>query len=1119
MDSVMAFTAGSLKNLKVLHVDHNPLKKVCGMAACRRGIWLGDAINLQELSLSFANLSILENNAMENLTSLKYLDISNNELSKIPEWSFKNLISLLVLKLDGNALTDIPDLGNLEKLEELNLSCNALHDITQQTFCKLINLKHLDLSHNEITEMPSGVFDMLASLATLDLSWNKLIKLPQYLFVARSDRGFVGNSMNLERLNLSHNELSEIPQRVFQNLTSLVVLKLDNNKLLDIPDLCNLKKLREVNLSGNAFYDINQQTFCNLTNLKYIDLSHNEIADIRHGVFDTLAPLTTLDLSWNKIKKLRRNWFNPGSDQVPVEHPMNLEYLDLSNNNMRKIPRWAFQNVTSLVILKLNNNVLKDIPNLCSLKKMEEFNFSHNDLQNISQNTFCDLLNLRHIDLAHNQINKITPEVVDIQRVSRSDQTPFANLTNLEYLDISNNNLSRIPRQAFENLTSLLILKLGNNELKNIPRLCHLRKLEKLNLSGNALHDISQRTFCNSTNLTHIDFSHNEIAEIIPGVFDKLSSLTTLDLSWNKLINVTKVGDSGALQHLKYLNLAGNVLPVNLLSFFTSPSVETLVLDETIAGIQLPRNTSADDVSIILENSPYIPTMQSQSMERTNITYALKIEQKFPQLRHLYLRKNNLESMWIPSWSDILPKITHLYLSNNNLTSTSFLSTFPETLTHLYLDKNRLQTFMTGWLMNLRVLHLDHNSLGQVCASEFCTQGVQLRTATHLQELSISFANISKLGIDSMDNQIYLEYLNLSNNNISRILQRVFKYVESLKILKLDYNVLTEIPILSTLKKLETLNLSCNAIHNVGQKIFIDLPNLKHIDLSYNKITHIKPEAFDMLPSLTTLNISSNQLTELPSYWIFPRIQRGPSENSVDLKNPDTSNVSTEIPFGLKVLNLANNSFTDIPDLRNFKKLEELDVSHNALRNIIQQTFRNLTHLRHVNLSHNGIAAIRLEVFEMLPSLTTLDLSWNRYKKWLSSQVSSKIRLALKVLKLEHNGLMAIPDLCHFDNLEELDLSHNAVQSIRQQNFCNLKHLKHIDLSNNKIVEIKSDIFEMLPSLRTVDVSWNKLRKIVPRQFAQRRSNSLDVSIKLREKFLSSLNIFRPKFILNNVTN
>ncbi|XP_028981781.1 chaoptin-like [Diachasma alloeum] len=821
------FATGSLKRLKVLHVDHNQLRYVCGTAYCPRGIWLRDAINLQELSLSSADLSVFEKGAMENLTDLKYLDMSNNKLWRIPDRAFRNLTSLVVLKLDDNALIDIPDLLNSKQLEELNLSRNALRDVSPQTFRNLTKLKHIDLSRNKISEITPGVFQTLSSLRTLNLSWNKLKQLPQSWFILQSDGVLVRSPMKLEYLDLSNNQLSEISPRAFKNLTSLVVLKLDSNVLPNIPNLGNLKNLEEFNFSSNALRNVSYKTFYNMTNLKHIDLSRNEIAKITHGVFDMLASLIKLDLSSNKITKLRRNWITSRSDPAPVGYPINLEYLDISNNDLQKIPQKAFQNLTRLLVLKLNNN----------------------------------------------------------------------------------------------------------------------------------------------------------ITEIGLDVIDALPSLTTLDLSWNKFNICTNADNFEVGEHLKSLNLAGNTLPLEFLTSFGHATVETLMLDEVITRNQLSKNTSKDGGSVNISQG-------------SHSTYELKVSLVIPQLKHLYLRKNNLQSLRISRWSHSLPEITHLYLSSNKLTSASFLAVFPEKLTHLYLDDNQLQTFRTGSLENLTVLHLDHNPLDQVCGKTVCRQGMRLTDAINLHELSLSSANLSILEKDAMENLTSLKYLDISNNKLSKLPKGVFKNLTSLVILKLDGNALTDIPDLCNSAKLEEFNLSRNAINKIISETFFNMTNLKHIDLSHNQIAAVASRAFDLLPSLTTLNMSWNQLKKLPEYWFAPKVYGVSSEHPTNFEYLNMSKTAvmynSRVPDVLEVLKLENNALVQIPDLCNFEKLGELDLSYNAVKNMKQQSFCNLTYLKHINLSHNEMVEMNHAAFTMLPSLTTLDVSWNKLRTFQYWRFSPK---------------------------------------------------------------------------------------------------------------------------------
>ena len=67
----------------------------------------------------------------------------------------------------------------------------------------------------------------------------------------------------------------------------------------------------------------------------------------------------------------------------------------------------------------------------------------------------------------------------------------------------------------------------------------------------------------------------------------------------------------------------------------------------------------------------------------------------------------------------------------------------------------------------------------------------------------------------------------------------------------------------------------------------------------------------------------------------------------------------------------------------------------------------------------------------------------------------NEIKLDLNNLSINDSELMLISGI-KFNNLEELDLSHNNITDIRILKEFNLKNIKKIDLSFNKIITIKN---------------------------------------------------------------
>jgi len=136
---------------------------------------------------------------------------------------------------------------------------------------QLQRIRSIDLSHNHIECLPDAdTWDSISSsLELLDLSFNKLTsiaelaplkKLSQLKVDANQLTSLDGVSWKelkqLVTLSAVSNQLTDIPEGVGEHASSLEYLELSENKLVVIPpNLCELKKLKSLNIAGNPIKD------------------------------------------------------------------------------------------------------------------------------------------------------------------------------------------------------------------------------------------------------------------------------------------------------------------------------------------------------------------------------------------------------------------------------------------------------------------------------------------------------------------------------------------------------------------------------------------------------------------------------------------------------------------------------------------------------------------------------------------------------------------------------------------------------------------------------------------------------------------------------------------------
>ncbi|NWQ83938.1 LFN1L protein, partial [Columbina picui] len=158
-----------------------------------------------ELRLMDNFITTLRRRDFANMTGLIHLALSRNTISQIAPYAFADLRGLHALHLDSNRLTRIGE----EQLKGL------------------VNLRHLILSNNQLSAIaPRSLDDFTETLEDLDLSYNNLVDVPWATIAALS---------NVNTLGLDHNLIESVPEGIFSNLHKLARLDMTSNKLKKIP--------------------------------------------------------------------------------------------------------------------------------------------------------------------------------------------------------------------------------------------------------------------------------------------------------------------------------------------------------------------------------------------------------------------------------------------------------------------------------------------------------------------------------------------------------------------------------------------------------------------------------------------------------------------------------------------------------------------------------------------------------------------------------------------------------------------------------------------------------------------------------------------------------------------
>ncbi|MGR3914825.1 MAG: fibronectin type III domain-containing protein [Gammaproteobacteria bacterium] len=277
------------------------------------------------------------------LAGLARLDMRMREVRHLLPGDFAGLSALTELDLSQNLLVTLPQrVLAIPTLTILNLSRNALRELQPHAFNETPALAELDLNRNHLSRLPANVFNNTPNLVKLNLNDNQLSALPGNVFAPLFTRVSLAmpHSSKLEELYLSGNGLTALPFGLFANGT-----------------VRQLRALKALDLSHNNLTILPNEVFASLGKLLTLNLHNNALAGLHEDTFLTLDALTELDLSRNHLTAVPRSVFAKLGLQTGESA---LRKLFLADNFLSTLPRGVFSGLPHLMELRLGGNVFND---------------------------------------------------------------------------------------------------------------------------------------------------------------------------------------------------------------------------------------------------------------------------------------------------------------------------------------------------------------------------------------------------------------------------------------------------------------------------------------------------------------------------------------------------------------------------------------------------------------------------------------------------------------------------------------------------------------------------------------------------------------------------------------
>lgn len=227
---------------------------------------LPDAIrsltNLEKLIIIGDNIITIGPNQFEGLTSLTslYIYASVRDMHKDAFVGLEDSLTELIWNGEfGPAY--FPPIGNLKKLQQLNLAYLEIGDYKSGDFANFPDLRTLDLTYNDVPQaIDSGAFD--------------------------------GISNKIESLTLDNCGLSEIPSFI-ANLTRLSYLSMENNGITTVRagDFPEKNKLTSLDWIYNVIHTVEPGALRPLKHLRSLVFEHEQLNDFDLALLDGMEKL------------------------------------------------------------------------------------------------------------------------------------------------------------------------------------------------------------------------------------------------------------------------------------------------------------------------------------------------------------------------------------------------------------------------------------------------------------------------------------------------------------------------------------------------------------------------------------------------------------------------------------------------------------------------------------------------------------------------------------------------------------------------------------------------------------------------------------------------------------